>query len=218
MTRAPCFLPAGPLLLGSLGLALAACPPVRPESPDATADGGGQVAFFQSLYYSWYDAWIGTLLLPYEDDFECPSGYGYGFYDDDESNLRVEFIRGSAVDWEGDYGVNGYTEDCEDSYYDYDWSDRRCLYYVTGVDADGDYVTADADSLFSVSHYDDERVSARLTLGNGDQIRASATNCGEMRYNYYVGDGSLGGAGGPDSGVAPRGPVSSPSPWGLRFR
>jgi hypothetical protein len=224
MRRRAHTLPAPLALLPALALAAAAagCPPVRSESPDAQEGGAGIDGFVQYRFQQWANYYWVTLLLPREENFSCPTGYGYGLWDDGTDYILLNLIRGSETeDWTGEYPALYSPGPCEYIASSYEWIDLQCLYSISGTDEDGFSITLDTEDRVTIDRWDDAEVRGTVDLGDEGQYRFSGANCGEQSYYYWEGDGDYVGAPPPAAPPAAGGDEPGARPergWSLRFR
>ena len=191
-------------VLTALSATLLGCPPTR----DNIGGNPTSSALFLSVYYSSYQAFAATLLIPREQGMDCEADYDLS--DDDEDYLLLSFIRGDLHQWPGAYVGNGVDADlCSvTGYYNYDLQDQRCLMGLSGVDQDGSPLLLNEDARLNISLHNESLISGSVHSSRGQIEYFTATNCGE-RVQYGTPSGSTPPSAGRE--------VSS-SPWSLRFR
>ncbi len=127
----------------------------------------------------------GDLMLPREDGLQCADllveTY---FYDADYDFVRVNLIRGFAVDWPGTW-YTGYDPGCD---YD-DLPGRRC-FMATDIGPDGMF-HADVGDTLVIDTWNADRATGSLSVG-GTLHRFDATSCGEVDNPFGDDDDSAG--------------------------
>lgn len=202
------------LALLLLVLPLLGCPPVRENVPDAEGGGSYVDAFINYRHLLPYQVYVAYLIIPREEEegtFDCDSGGGYGWYDDDANSYKQDLLRGDDTDWTGEY-PSFYSPECED-YYGSDYSQVHCRTNANGVDPEGGWLD-DAALVFEITSFDEAHVDGWIDYGNDLSERFRATNCGEQP-TYYDGERAAEQARPDEAG----GEVERPQGgWLLRFR